>query len=148
MATNHRSDPAHAPVRRTVVWRALAAAVIALVAVSEVASQTVQTQRVMREKLERAQRLLGAVVTSNWTALDRDVRGLEALTNDPAWGVLRTPQYARGADAFLRELQDLRDAAGRRDPEATPLAYVAVTLSCIRCHQDMARARLAAGPAR
>jgi len=114
----------------------------------EVSSQTVQTLRVMREKLVRAERLLGAVVTSNWAALDRDVLALEELTEDPAWSVMLMPEYARGSDAFLRALQDLKEAADRRDPEATPLAYVSLTLSCVRCHQDVARARLAGSSAR
>jgi len=116
---------------------------IAGLGLGEASSQTVQTLRVMREKLVRAERLLGDVVTSDWTALDRDVMALEELTKDPAWSVLLLPEYARGSDAFLRALQDLKDAAARRDPEATPLAYVSLTLSCVRCHQDVARARLA-----
>ena len=116
---------------------------IAGLGLGEASSQTVQTLRVMREKLARAERLLGDVVTSDWTALDRDAMALEELTNDPAWSVLLLPEYARGSDAFLRALQDLKDAAARRDPEATPLAYVSLTLSCVRCHQDVARARLA-----
>lgn len=108
-----------------------------------VSGQTVQTQRVMREKLTRSQQLLGDVVTGNWAALNRDVTALEALTKDPAWGVMRMPEYARQSAQFLRALEDLKEAAARRDGQAVPLAYVSLTMSCVRCHQDIARARLA-----
>jgi hypothetical protein len=110
---------------------------------TEASSQTVQTQRVMREKLTRSQQLLGDVVTGNWVALNRDVTALEELTKDPSWGVMRMPEYSRQSAQFLRALEDLQEAAARRDGAAAPLAYVSLTLSCVRCHQDIARARLA-----
>lgn len=124
-------------------WRfAIGLGLVAALGIAEVSSQTVQIQRVMRLKLEHAQRLLGDVVTSNWAGLDRDIRALEALIEDPAWGVLKTPEYARQSEAFRRALQDLREAANRRD-ETTPLAYVTLTLSCVHCHRDIGRARIA-----
>jgi len=43
-------------------------------------AQTAQTQQVMREKLELAQVLLGAVVTSNWASLDKTTKALTAVT--------------------------------------------------------------------
>jgi hypothetical protein len=109
---------------------------------TEASSQTVQTQQVMRDKLVRAERLLGDVVQSNWAQLDRDIAAIEALTREPGWAVMRMPEYSRGSEAFLRVLQDLKEAAARRDSQATPIAYVSLTLSCVRCHQDVARGRL------
>ncbi len=116
------------------------------VGTTEVASQTVQLKRLMRQKLEVSEKLLESVVTSNWAELVRRSRALEELTNDPAWAVLKTPEYGRQSSAFVQAAHDLVEAAERRDQEATPLAYLSLTLSCVRCHQYVARARVVVGP--
>ncbi|HEY5618822.1 MAG TPA: hypothetical protein VIK60_12840 [Vicinamibacterales bacterium] len=116
---------------------------LAWLGLTEVSGQTVQLSRVMREKLQQSQGLLAALVTSDWGDLERRSRQLEVLTRDPAWAVMNAPEYTRHAAAFLRATQDLIEAAQRRDPEGAPLAYVSLTLTCVRCHQMVARARLA-----
>jgi hypothetical protein len=100
--------------------------------------------RVMREKLDHAQRILGAVVTSDWPALERQSRDLLRVAENPTWvSEFRTPMYARHSEAFLRATQDLLDAAQRRDLEVAPIAYVSLTLTCVQCHRYTARARVA-----
>jgi hypothetical protein len=113
---------------------------------TEMSSQTVQLKRLMRQKLEQSEKLLEAVVTSNWEELVRRSRTLEELTNDPAWLVLKTPEYGRQSSAFVQAARDLVEAAERRDQQAAPLAYLTLTLSCVKCHQYVARARVAAVP--
>jgi hypothetical protein len=106
-------------------------------------AQTTATTRVMRQKLVDAQGVMAAVVTGNWVELDRRSKALAKATEDPAWLVLRTPEYAKQGEAFLRAVNDLVDAAERRDSDAAPLAYVALTMRCIQCHRYVARARIA-----
>lgn len=107
-------------------------------------AQTTATARVMRQKLIDAQGVMAAVVTSNWGELDRRSKALAKATEDPAWLVLRTPEYAKQGEAFLRAVNDLQDAAARRDADGAPLAYVALTMRCVQCHRYVARARIAA----
>jgi hypothetical protein len=106
-------------------------------------SQGPELQRVMRVKLEHAQKILEAVVTSDWVGLETHSRELERLTNDPKWMALKFPEYARHSDAFVRTIQDLHRAAAQRDLEQAPKAYIAVTLQCVECHRYLARERLA-----
>jgi hypothetical protein len=98
---------------------------------------------IMREKLGHAQKILEAVVTNDWIALETHSREIERLTRDPRWIVLKHPDYARQSAAFVRAIQDLHLAAAQRDLERTPQAYVAVTLQCVACHRYLARERLA-----
>lgn len=98
---------------------------------------------IMREKLDHTQKILEAVVTSNWVSLETHSRDLEQLTNDPRWTVLKYPEYARHSAAFIRAVQALHTAAAQRDLDKTPKAYVAVTLQCVECHRYLARARIA-----
>jgi hypothetical protein len=111
--------------------------------VTEMSSQSVRLKQVMRQKLTTSEKLLEAVVTSNWAELASRGRALERLTTDPAWTVLQFPEYGRHSATFVRATQDLIEAADKHDAEAMPLAYVSLTLSCVRCHQYVARTRLA-----
>ena len=106
-------------------------------------SQGPALSRVMREKLAHAQKILEAVVTSDWVSLETHSRELERLTEDPRWMVLKFPEYARHSAAFVRTIPDLHRAAAQRDLEQAPKAYVAVTLECVECHRYLARERLA-----
>jgi len=106
-------------------------------------SQGPELNTVMREKLAHAQKLLEAVVTSDWTSLETHSRELEQVTNDPRWMVLKYPEYARHSAAFVRAVQTLHTAAAQRDLEKTPQAYVNVTLQCVDCHRYLARERIA-----
>jgi hypothetical protein len=98
---------------------------------------------IMREKLGHAQKILEAVVTSDWIALETHSREMERLTRDPRWTVLKHPDYARHSAAFVRAIEDLHLAAAQRDLDRAPKAYVAVTLQCVACHRYLARERLA-----
>jgi len=98
---------------------------------------------VMREKLDHTQKILEAVVTSDWVSLETHTRELEELTNDPRWMVLRYSEYAQHSAAFVRAVHALHQAAVQRDIDKTPRAYVDVTLKCVECHRYLARERLA-----
>ena len=120
--------------------------VVLLVSWSATANaQTAQLSRVMRDKLSHSQHLLDAIVTSNWAALEQHGTALQQATRDPAWSVLQYPEYASHTARFVRALDDVVDSAKRRDLEAAPLAYVAMTMSCVQCHRYVARMRLADG---
>jgi hypothetical protein len=106
-------------------------------------NQGPQMNRVMREKLGHTQKILEAVVTSDWVSLETHSRELERLTNDPRWTMLTLPEYARHSAAFVTAIQALHRAAAQRDLEQTPTAYIDVTLRCVDCHRYLARERIA-----
>jgi hypothetical protein len=119
------------------------AGIAAVVGLAAAGNQGPGVNRVMREKLDRSQKILEAVVTSDWVSLETESRELQRLTEDPRWTVLNFPEYARHSADFKRTIADLHEAAAQRDLEKTPKAYVAMTLSCVSCHRYLARARVA-----
>jgi hypothetical protein len=125
------------------------AIVLVLLAASgdTVSPQTVRLNQVMRNKLEHSQRILEAVVTSNWSLLDKESRALGAVTRDPAWNVLQLPEYGRYSAAFLQATGELAEAAELRDLEAASLGFVSLSTSCVSCHRYMTRSRVV-GPRR
>src|SRR5687768_13253753 len=127
--------------RARIIIGALAFAALTM---SVSADQGAQLNKVMRAKLGHSQAILGAVVTSDWTMLDKQSRALAFAVRDPAWGfALTEPEYLRQSDVFSRALQDLIEASAKRDLEAAGDAHVALTASCVRCHLHMTRRRVA-----
>ena len=123
-----------------------AAGCLCAVVAAPASGQTPALKSLMREKLLYSQQLLDSVVTSRWAQLEQQAMALRKLTDQPAWMVLRSPEYARQTTRFTRALDDLVEAARRRDLDATPAAYTAMTMSCVECHRQVARMRMA-GPA-
>ena len=121
----------------------LASMAFALALFSPTSSQAPGLNRVMDAKLDHAKAILGAVVTSDWRTLDRESRALSLATRDPAWTALIAPEYLRHSDAFQRALQALIEASAHRDLDATGKADVALTTTCVECHQYVTRRRVA-----
>jgi cytochrome c556 len=119
----------------------IALAVLAIAQASP--TQGPALDRLMQKKLVCSQKILEAVVTSRWADLEEQSRVLETLTRDPAWLVLNAPEYARHSNTFIDAARALHDAAAKRDLEATPQAYIALTMSCVQCHRYLARSRIA-----
>ena len=107
------------------------------------ATQTVATGNVMRQKLGHAQKILEALMTSNYAELERNTTALSRATESAAWWVLQSPEYRLQSSAFLRATQDLVEAAKRRDLDAAATYYGAMTLRCYECHRFMKAARIA-----
>jgi hypothetical protein len=108
--------------------------------------QTTATSRVMREKLVHAQRLLEAITTSDYALLERESQALSKLTSDLGWMVLKTPEYRRQSDAFLRATEDLVTAAKAHDLDLAAMHYMSLTMSCYQCHRYVKNMRIAGKP--
>lgn len=127
------------------VTTAVAVTVLGFVAAMATA-QTVQTQRVMQQKLAESQRILGAVVTSNWAELGQRARALQSLTQQPGWQVLQTPEFRNYTANFQKAAQAVADASNQRDQQTAVAAYNGLVTSCVDCHRYVARSRIALAP--
>ncbi len=123
----------------------VAALVLAATAATASSAQAPRVKQVMRAKLDHSQRILEAVVTSNWTLLDRESREMGLVIRDPAWQSMVMPEFIRYSEAFVRATEDLTEAAKTRDLERASLGLVSLTTSCVNCHRYLARARIASG---
>lgn len=119
--------------------------ILAFVAMSGpgVPAQTQATGRVMREKLTHSQRILEALMTSDFTLLERESAELQKVTESQAWAVFNSPEYIGHTAAFLRASRDLSAAAKARDLDAADLHYMSLTLSCFQCHRYVKIMRIA-----
>ena len=121
-------------------------AVFALTFAGAASSQTARTGLLMREKLQHSQRILAALVTSDYGLLQRETQALTAITKSPEWSALITPDLRPYTSEFTKALADLSAASGRRDYDAAGSSYGALTASCIACHKHVAKSRIAGPP--
>jgi cytochrome c556 len=121
----------------------MVSAALALTFASAVSSQTARTGRLMREKLQHSQRILAALVTSDYGLLQRETQALTAIAQSPEWSMLITPDLRPYTNEFTRALADLSAASGRRDYDSAGVSYGALTASCISCHKHVAKSRVA-----
>src|SRR5262249_16499544 len=105
-------------------WRAfILSTVLVLTVVGAAPPQTARTGRLSREKLQHSQRILAALVTSDYGLLQRETQAVTAITKNPEWSVLITPDLRPYTSDFTRALSDLSAASERRDYDAAGVSY-------------------------
>ncbi|MGE3887726.1 MAG: hypothetical protein AB7H81_14930 [Vicinamibacterales bacterium] len=107
------------------------------------AAQPSQLPKVMQLKLDHAQAVLRALALEDYAALERAATELGALTKTAAWGALKTPEYRRHSEDFLRETDNLAAAARAGDLNGATLDYAAMTVRCVQCHRHVKGVRAA-----
>lgn len=89
----------------------------------------------MQKKLKSAQLVLEGVVTADSKKTASSAEELIRLANSTTWPLILSPQYdAHNAD-FVRAAKKLVQTAKDKNMDGAALAYVEMTLSCVRCHQ-------------
>jgi hypothetical protein len=97
----------------------------------------------MRAKLEHSQKVLEGLTTEDFDMIAKGAGQMEVLSQEAAWQVLQTPEYRLQSGEFRRAVRGLKDAAAKKNLEGAALAYVEVTLKCVRCHAYVRHARSA-----
>ena len=116
---------------------AATAAVLALLApAAGPASAQTDLRILMRQKLERAQRLVAAVVLARLPAVERDAAELVRISETASWMTAPTPEYLRHAGEFQDAARDLAAAASDGDIDGVSTAYVSLVSSCVQCHRE------------
>ena len=95
----------------------------------------VSTKQFMREKLEHSQKLLGALATEDYFTLQKMSERLSAMTQHADWQAFQNPDYTAFSAGFRAHANALTKAARDRNIDASTLAYVRMTMSCVDCHK-------------
>lgn len=91
-------------------------------------------ESLMKAKVGYAHRLLDAVVLGDLESTRDQAFRLRAVAETADWNVMKTEEYVRESEAFIRATDMLLQSAASKNREAVALAYVEVTLTCVRCH--------------
>ncbi|VTR94875.1 secreted protein : Uncharacterized protein OS=Nitrosococcus halophilus (strain Nc4) GN=Nhal_2099 PE=4 SV=1 [Gemmata massiliana] len=101
---------------------------------------------VMQRKLAHAQKVLEGLATNDFKKIDTGADGLIECVKDATWKINETDKYLLYSNEFMRRSESLKKAAKDKNTDAAALAYVDLTLTCVRCHQHLREERMTAAP--
>ena len=91
----------------------------------------------MRLKLDPAKQILEGIATENYELIAKSAQQIQTLTLDEKWNVVQTMDYVRNSEEFQRSVALIRDSAKNRNLDGATLAYMQMTLNCVKCHRDL-----------
>lgn len=114
------------------------AGLVLLLVVGSVLSHEMQEPNlrfIMQRKLDHAHSILEALITEDFGTLEDSAGALRALSEEAAWFVIMTPEYAERSGSFRRAVAEIEQSAKEKNLDRAALGYVDMTLQCVRCHQ-------------
>lgn len=94
-----------------------------------------KTTALMVDKLKNAQGLIEALAIEDFAKIQKHSDELMRISKAAEWTVYKTPQYEVQTNNFRRALDTLTQKAKAKNLDGATLAYVDMTVTCVRCHQ-------------
>jgi hypothetical protein len=91
--------------------------------------------KMMQKKLKSAHLVLDGVAVGNFKQMESGGEELIRLAKSETWQLIRSPNYEIHSADFVRATEKLVKKAKEKNMDGAALAYVEMTLSCVRCHQ-------------
>ncbi len=124
-------------MRKLVVGTILSAALggVALLAAPQKEQELKPSQEIMWRKLDLSHETLDALALDDFEAIAAYADDLEAMSRVEQWTISESQEYLSESAQFRSAARELGRAARARDSEAAALAYVDLTIRCVRCHR-------------
>ena len=104
----------------------------------------------MRAKLDHSQKVLEGLTTDDLPLVAKHAQELALLSHAANWQVLQTEDYLQHSLEFRRAANAVTKAAREKNLDGATLAYVSMTMNCVKCHKYVRGTRVAdaggAGP--
>jgi hypothetical protein len=97
----------------------------------------------MMRKLENSQKVLEGLALNDYDKVGKHADDLIAISKATDWKVLKTPQYELYSNDFRRNAEQLVQMAKIKNTDGMALAYVEMTLTCVKCHKHVREVRMA-----
>ena len=130
-------------------WAAVAAALVAAFGHAQERPKSAEPKKpptVMQRKLAHAQRALEGLALNDFDKIATNADDLTQCAAEAGWKVVKTARYELYSNDFVRHLESLKKAARAKNTDAAALAYVEVTLTCVKCHQYVREEKVGAAP--
>jgi hypothetical protein len=103
-------------------------------------------QTVMQRKLSHAQKTLEGLAMADFTKVASGADGLMLCVQEASWKAVSTPKYEVYSNDMIRSLESMKKAAKAKNVDAAALAYVDLTLTCVKCHTYVREVKIGAVP--
>lgn len=101
---------------------------------------------VMQRKLVFAQKILEGLAKEDYEKIGTNADGLIECVKEVTWKLNDTEKYVLYSNDFLRRVENLKKAAKTKNIDGAALAYVDMTLTCVKCHQYLRDEGIASAP--
>jgi hypothetical protein len=105
-------------------------------------AEPTKLEKLMRLKLKHAQTVLEGIAVKDFKKIQKSADELLFLTREVEWKVMKTPDYENHSNEFRRNVQDLLKNAKDENLDGCTLAYMDMTLSCVKCHKHVREVRM------
>jgi hypothetical protein len=92
---------------------------------------------VMKRKLTHAQGVLDGLALQDFDKITKHADGLIEARKDATWLINDTEAYLRYSNTFSEHLQKMKKAAKDKNIDSATLAYLDMTLTCVKCHEHL-----------
>lgn len=124
-------------------WTVAIAVVVIAATAGWSRSQEPTIEQVMQRKLDHAHGILEALIMEDYETLEDSAIELRKLSEEAAWLVLQTPEYAQRSAGFRQAAEQIEVSAKEHNLEGAALGYVDMTLKCVQCHELLRGSRMA-----
>jgi hypothetical protein len=95
----------------------------------------------MRHKLEDSQKVLEGIALNDFDKIAKHADELIAVSKQAEWQVLKTPEYQAYSNDLRRNAEMLIQHSKEKNLDGAVLAYLDLTLTCVKCHKHVRQAR-------
>ena len=92
-------------------------------------------QSLMRQKLERSQKLLEALAIADFQRIASNAEDLQRISLEARWSQPHSPEYAQYGEDFRHALTRVVRASENQNIDGAALNFVQVILTCVQCHK-------------
>jgi len=96
----------------------------------------------MKKKLEQSQKVLEGVALNDFDKIASAAGELMQISKQAEWRVLKTPQYEVHGNEFRKAAEAMIQNAKAKNLDGATLAYVDLTLTCVKCHKHVREVRM------
>lgn len=103
---------------------------------------TKELSELMRRKLDNSQKVLEGIALNDFEKIAKHADELIAVSKLAEWRVLKTPQYELHSNDFRRIAETIVKEGKAKNIDGAVLAYVDLTLTCVKCHKHVREVRM------
>jgi len=107
------------------------------------ADDTKTLKALMLKKLDNSQRVLAGLALGDFEQMNKHADELIQISKAAEFRVLKTPYYELYSNDFRRSAETLTLMAKGKNLDGCALAYVEMTLTCVKCHKHVREVRMA-----
>jgi hypothetical protein len=100
-------------------------------------------ESLMKKKLAQSQKVLEGIAMEDYKKIAAGAEQLIAISKAAQWKAVKSARYEVYSNEFRRQADKLIDKAKAKDLDGATLAYVEMTLTCVKCHKHVREVQMA-----